>query len=84
MIRQAKPEHEIVYQELSKLVNRHAAVMTPLEILAIAANMLGKLIALQDQRKISPAAAMEIVARNIELGNQQVIEELRNTKGNPQ
>lgn len=84
MIRQAKPEHEIVYQELNKLVNRHAAVMTPLEILAIAANMLGKLIALQDQRKISPAAAMEIVARNIELGNQQVIEELRNTKGNPQ
>jgi hypothetical protein len=70
----AKPEHEIAYQDLCQLVNRHASKLTSSELLAVAANMLGKLIALQDQRTMSPSAAMEIVSRNIEHGNQQVME----------
>lgn len=51
------------------------------ELLAIAANFLGKLLAVQDQRKFSPHAAMEIVAQNIEAGNAQMIENLQNTQG---
>ena len=43
----AKPEHEVLYQELCALVNRHAKQLTPLEILAVAGNMVGKLLALQ-------------------------------------
>ncbi len=75
--RLAKPEHEVVYQELCELVNRHARNLSPLELLAVAANMVGKLVALQDQRTISPMMAMEIVAKNIQFGNQQVLDELR-------
>jgi hypothetical protein len=58
-------------------VKKHASILTSLELLAVAANMLGKLVALQDQRKVSPLMAMEIVTINIECGNQQAIEELR-------
>lgn len=77
----ANPEHEVAYQDLCELVGRHADKMTGLELLAIAANMVGKMVALQDQRAVSPATAMEVVARNIEHGNQQVIDQLRYGKG---
>jgi len=80
-IKTANPKHEVAYQELTALLNRHALYMTPLEVLAIAANMVGKIVALQDQRITTPAQAMEIVTRNIELGNAQVVAELMKSGG---
>lgn len=80
-IRLAKPEHEVAYQDLCNLVRRHADKLTELELLAVAANMLGKLVALQDQRKTTPAKAMEVVAQNIEYGNKQVLDELSRSAG---
>jgi len=78
----AKPEHEVAYQDLIALVNKHAGKVTSLELLAIGANMLGKMIALQDQRTVTPAFAMEVVASNIEKGNEQVLSQLSQTRGN--
>lgn len=72
----AKPEHEVAYQDLTELVRKHADKMTALELLAVAANMLGKLVAMQDQRRITPSQAMEVVGTNIEAGNAQIIEQL--------
>ena len=83
-IKLAKPEHEVAYQELTQLINKHKDKITALELLAIASNMLGKLVALQDQRITTTAQAMETVAKNIERGNQQVIEQLANIAGKPQ
>lgn len=80
MIIQAKSEHEVTYKDLCELVNRHPN-LNPVEILAIAANMIGKLIALQDQRVVTPAMAMEIVANNIEYGNKQIIDSVLQSKG---
>ncbi len=80
-IQKANPEHEIVYQDLCALVNKHADKVSSLEILAIASNMVGKLVALQDQRNITPALAMETVAQNIEYGNKQVLDQLAQAKG---
>ena len=73
---EAKPEHEVAYLELGELVGRHAREMTALEMLAVAANMVGKLVAMQDQSKVSPERVMETVARNVELGNRQVLDAL--------
>lgn len=81
MIVRPKAEHEVVYQELVALMRRHANKVSALELLAIGANMLGKMIAMQDQRKVSPAAAMETVAQNIELGNAQALEDIKHSKG---
>lgn len=77
----AKPQHEVLYQDLCKLVSKHADKLTAQELLAVAANMLGKLVAMQDQRTMSPAMAMEIVAQNLEHGNMDVIKQLANSKG---
>ena len=80
-VKTARPEHEVAYQDLCALINKHAAVLTPLDLLAIGANMLGKLVALQDQRITTPDMAMDVVAKNLELGNQQVLAQLGNTRG---
>ena len=77
-----KPEHEVAFQDLCKLVSKHADKLSSLELLAVAANMVGKLVALQDQRTVTPAEAMEVVAKNLELGNQQVMKQLAATRGN--
>lgn len=75
------PEHEVAYQDLVSLVRKHADDLTALELLAVAANMVGKLVAMQDQRTVSPSMAMEIVARNLEHGNKQVLDQLLQSKG---
>ncbi|MBV9863305.1 MAG: hypothetical protein JO267_14290 [Alphaproteobacteria bacterium] len=77
----AQPAHEVAYQDLCALINKHAAKVSALELLAIAANVVGKMIALQDQRMITTEAAMRTVAKNIEVGNQQVLEQLAQTAG---
>lgn len=84
-LHKAGSKHEIAYQELcailKKLADEHSLSST--ELLAIASNMVGKMIAMQDQRKYTSSQIMDMVARNVELGNQQAIAELMNkTAGN--
>lgn len=43
------------------------------EILAIASQLIGNLVALQDHRKYTAAQVMELVANNIEIGNAEVV-----------
>lgn len=74
--RKTTEHHQIAFQEIVALVKKHAGHLQAQEMLAIAANMVGKIIALQDQRTMTPAMAMEIVARNIEIGNEQARAEL--------
>lgn len=68
----AKPEHEAAYQDLIALISKHPDV-SKIELLAIAANMVGKIVALQDQRIMTAEEAMKVVAINIEHGNSQVL-----------
>lgn len=71
----SKPEHEVTYQELIQLMRQHGDV-SALEMLAIASNLVGKLVAMQDQAAVTPEKAMEVVAKNIEIGNRQAVAEL--------
>jgi hypothetical protein len=73
----AKPQHQVLYQELAKILKERTEKLSAVEVLAVAANMVGKIIAMQDQRVISPEQALAIVAENIESGNKQVLEDLR-------
>ena len=81
IVRTAKPEHEVLYQDLVKLIGRHGDKVTAEELLAIGANMLGKLLAYQDQRTMTRERCLEIILKNIELGNQQAIAEVANSRG---
>lgn len=77
----ANLDHEVAYKDLLILIGKHSNNLTPLELLAIASNLVGKLVALQDQRTITPADAMEVVARNVEQGNREVLETLLASSG---
>lgn len=50
--------------------------LRPDEILAVASYFVGQLVALQDQRKLTPEMVMQIVISNIEAGNRHVIADL--------
>jgi len=56
--------------------------LTPQEMLAIAAQVVGQLIALQDQRVMTPEMAMDLVQGNIVIGNETVTGPLQQTEGN--
>ena len=45
-------------------------------MLAVASALVGQLVAMQDQRVMTPAMAMAIVAKNIESANQEVLTNL--------
>ena len=77
----ALPEHEVAYLDICSLVNRHADKLDAAQLLAVAANMVGKLVAMQDQRKYTPQMAMAIVADNIAHGNAAMVAELHKSKG---
>ncbi len=77
---QAKPEHEILYLDICQMLSKHGDLPAR-ELLAVAANLVGKLVAMQDQRTMTPAEAMEIVAMNIEHGNKQVLDQLAASRG---
>lgn len=68
-------KHEAVYQELTAVLQKWCDELglSSVEVLAILSNMVGKAIALQDQRKMTREAALRIVMNNIELGNQQMM-----------
>jgi uncharacterized OB-fold protein len=76
-----KPEHEIAYQEIVALVRRHAEHLEPVDLLAVTANALGKILALQDQRTLTPDMAMEVIKANLERGNAQALEAIRDSLG---
>ena len=80
-LHRANPEHEVAYQDIVALVRKHGEHLSAVEMLAIAANMLGKLCAMQDQRSLTPAMVMEIVAQNVEEGNRQAVANIQQSKG---
>jgi hypothetical protein len=83
MSRRIKPTaaHAAFRDDLIAVLRKHGDALTAPEMLALAAHLTGQLVALQDQRVMSPDRAMQIVAANIEQGNQEAIGRLLNTKG---
>lgn len=80
-VRIARPEHEMLYQDLAKLLGRHGDKISAEEMLAIGANLLGKLLAYQDQRTMTRERGLEIIIKNIEKGNEQAVAEVMNSRG---
>lgn len=72
----AKPEYEVAYQDLISLIAKHKDKVTKEELLAISANVVGKIIAMLDQRTMTPEQALTIVDMNIQRGNQQALAQI--------
>lgn len=78
-VRKASPLHEEAYQDFCVLLKKYEARgVTGVDMLALASNVVGKLIALLDQTRYTEEEAMEIVCSNLEAGNQQILDELMN------
>lgn len=76
-------DHAELKTDIDALMKKHAdRGLSAMEILAIASQVVGMLIALQDQRNVTRELAMETVIANLEAGNQRVLEMVRNTQGN--
>lgn len=72
-------QHEALRLELLALIQKHVPEnFTPLELLAITANTLGQILAMQDQRLMSSDQYMQVVVKNMEIGNAHVIEQMLN------
>ncbi len=67
--------------DILALFKRHLTPDTPERFLAIASQVVGQVIALQDQRRMTHDMIWRVVSANIEAGNRSVIENLHNTKG---
>lgn len=74
-------EHQQLRDALIEAMRQTAADMPAEEILAVVSVFVGQLIAMQDQRRFTPGTIMQLVQRNIELGNRQAIEKLINETG---
>ena len=64
--------------DLKAVLGRHVH-LTAEEMLAGAAQFVGNLTAMQDQRRVTSAMVMEVVAANIEEGNQVAVSALAAT-----
>ena len=66
--------HQAFTDDLIALLNKYAEPLTAVEMLALAAHLVGRMIALQDEENMTPIQAMDVVTRNIEQGNAEVVE----------
>lgn len=58
---------------LEAAIAQHGTTLDAVELLAVTSHLVGQLIALQDQRRFTPAMVMQLVQDNIEQGNSEVV-----------
>ncbi|MGC9368683.1 MAG: hypothetical protein ACP5DX_03990 [Paracoccaceae bacterium] len=68
-------KHKQLREDLIAALGKHEDVPGE-EMLAVTSYLVGQIIAWQDQRKITPAQAIELVQMNIAQGNQDALSEL--------
>ena len=80
--KQPTPQQRAARDDLIAMLRKHEHLRAD-EMLAVAAYTVGQLIALQDQRTMTPTMALEIVSANIEAGNQHAQAEVKSAGGAP-
>lgn len=73
--------HRQFRDDLIEVLRKHGERLSAQEMLALASHLVGQLIAMQDKRAMTREMALGIVGQNIELGNQEVIHSLLNSRG---
>lgn len=74
------PAHQAFRNDMVETMRKHQH-LPPDQMLAIAAYFVGQLVALQDQRKMTPQMALAVVSENIEAGNAQAMKEVASAGG---
>lgn len=74
------PELIAAMDDMKAVLAKHSH-LSGLQMLAIASQLVGNLIALQDQTRVTSSMAMLLVSRNIEIGNLEAIAGVLDTRG---
>lgn len=74
-------EHLAFRKALETAIAQHGQILDVFEILALISHLVGQLIAMQDQRIMTSAMALELVMINIERGKREMIEPLLTQTG---
>ena len=77
-------QHLKIRDAIIEAIRTDGADLSAIEILAVISYTVGQLVAMQDQRAITPAMAMRVVAENISAGNSDAIKNIFETNGRPQ
>lgn len=70
-----------LHADICDFIKAHLIPDTSERALAIASQIVGQILALQDQRTMTSDKGLDLILVNIELGNQQVIKDLRSAGG---
>jgi hypothetical protein len=73
MIVQPTKAHKAFRTDFLKLLDAHAGKLDASEMMALAAYSVGQIMAMQDATKWTSELAMDLVAKNIEMGNAHAI-----------
>ena len=73
-IMQPSPVHEAFRTDLLDLLRKHAGDLSADAVLALSAYAVGQIIAAQDKEKMTPDQAMDLVSKNIQMGNAHALE----------
>lgn len=79
-VEQSGPIHAALMADLKAAIAKHSHLSSE-EMLAVVSQLVGNLVALQNQYKYTAAQVLTAVAGNIELGCQQAIAKLMTTTG---
>lgn len=75
--------HRACMDALKAALGKHGAQLSAVELLALVSQLVGNLVALQDQRVMTVDMCSEIIRLNIEEGNRQAVQAfLGTTHGN--
>ena len=81
----ANPTHadKALREDILKLIRNHLFPNTPERVLAIASQVVGQALALQNPVTLGKTAAIELIQANIEKGNQDYVNTLLQARGEP-
>lgn len=71
-------QHQDFHKDALDLLRKHTGHLPAIHMLAVASQMLGQIMAHQDQRNLTVEQAWEIIGKNIEAGNQMAVDQLAN------
>ena len=72
-IQTPSPQQLAFRNDVVEVMRKHKDLRA-VEMLAMASHVVGQIVAMQDQRNVTPQVAMEIVARNLEQGNKDALD----------
>lgn len=70
--------HDEFNNDVTALLRKYGDHLSAQDMLALMSQVVGKVLAFQDQRSMTPEMGLEVIRANIEVGNKQAVDLIRN------